>query len=225
MHDLKDGGKTLHAASQTHDGWRLHQSGLWDSTILCDRHENVIAKLDDYGVKFWRDHRAMPYIADMGFRTVPNPNPLALVKFAYSIVWRWTNSHYGNSAGKSLGPYEAILRDAIFNDGPSTLPVLLFETDLRHNEFRRADIGVSPYRTKLRDRTGWLFRIGTLDFFTYCDQRGATAVIEPHLANGCDPVEVFKTSRIDFTDATNLMPLVERARRRYSKSGVFRQTS
>ena len=212
MHELRGKDPALIEIRENSDQVALRQSGLWDRFLLCAKHEAATAPLDDYAVKIWRKYQQQPRYGSKSVIEVVNEKPRQLILFAYAVLWRWRHSKYGTARKCDFGPYDSILREAVFETGQATLPVMIFEGDLRL-EHEKAALCVAPFRTRLNETRGWLFRIGVLDVFTFLDQRPVPSILRPFLANEAATLPIFKTDPLQAADARGLSSLLAKAAR------------
>ena len=99
--------------------------------VLCHRHVRDVREVDRYAFA-WLDLVAAGSFAVRDTGTlVPNPRPDLLVRWAYSVVWRFSEGGWwerlGGAAGQhpTLGPLEPAVRAAIFSGDLCPWPVSL----------------------------------------------------------------------------------------------------
>lgn len=114
-HDTRAGSSHLRVGSINDDGFETSRAGIFDDGILCDEHEQKLRPFDTYAVKFCRtfDERR----ADLGegrFLIKPVDADL-LVRFAVSVIWRFSVSTRRESPKVELGAFGKPFQDIVFD--------------------------------------------------------------------------------------------------------------
>lgn len=125
-------GDQQHAfeGSRFREGVKFQAKGLFDKSILCLRHEEMLGPADDYGVRFLRNfERHGSSLMNAGFWSVPNPRPDLLVRFVAACIWRRGISQVGRDARENfdLGPAEPRLRGLLFGNLTTYDPPLMLK--------------------------------------------------------------------------------------------------
>lgn len=122
-------GDQQHAfeGSRFKEGVNYQAKGLFDRTILCRTHEEMLGRADDYGVKFLRRFEEDGVSSMNGsVWTVPNPRPDLLVRFVASCIWRrGVSIVHREEADLELGLAEKKLRGMLFGEMGTYQPPLL----------------------------------------------------------------------------------------------------
>lgn len=189
--DVRGGDIRLEVGEQGRAKAWPSQNGVWDRALLCEAHERALNDADTYGVAFTRlvyDHRySMP---DEAEAWIPNGKPDLLAKFAASCVWRFVNSRYGRQHGLSLGPYNQVLIDHLFGNGPTRLPLIVTVTPLIDPNGNPAPVLTMPYRTRFLELNTWVFQLNTAQFFLIVDQRKPDPRFDPVRADFANPLRL-----------------------------------
>lgn len=186
----------------------MSQSGLWDNTILCEKHEEAFGTADDYMARFVRKFEKAAFLSETGKSyQSPNPKPDLLVRFAAGTVWRYAVSQHGTAHGLRLGPYKAALEQHLFEGAPIKMELLLGRSNLVDPSGDRVEIGLAPYRRKLLTWNVWHFSIGGFDFYFKADKRPFPEFWKPFLANDNDPVTIPLIDPLRFDQLPMLQPI------------------
>lgn len=189
IHDLRKGAGAKHVIEVDGDrpGVRFHQSGAFDPDLLCYTHEQAAGLGEDYSIRWVRSARKQVASQPSNEWTVPNAKPDYLLRFTYAAVWKAAVTTLNGPSTGSLGPYEKILRDAIFFGGPLCLDLLVGVSGSTV-QGQALDIVISPYATRLDRWRVWHFAIGPIIFYLKTDKRPWPADFRPYLANGNDRI-------------------------------------
>ena len=187
---------------------RYSQSGLWDDSILCATHEQELHSGDDYVIDFVRDFSKIsrPHNGAFGFN-VKNPKPELLVRFIHSTIWRYVVSRSGARFDLNLGPYLDRIRDYVFSGTDQPLPAIVGRSNLRDLNGAPLEVGIPPYRQKLKDWNVWHFQIGGFDFYLKTDKRPFPAHFEPYLADK-NPLICRLIDPVDFASVPMFQPIL-----------------
>jgi hypothetical protein len=122
-------GRDQHAfqGSLFKQGVRYQAKGLFDPDLLCAVHEGMLAKADDYGLRFLHRFETAGRLA-IGDNVwlVPNPKPKLLVRFVAACIWRRGVSSIGREqADIDLGGAEPRLRAMLFEGETRYQPPLI----------------------------------------------------------------------------------------------------
>jgi hypothetical protein len=208
--DIRAEGKTLIQGDRGREGVRFSQNGDWDDTMLCKEHEDRIGAGDDYAVRFLRTSvESAPRVENGKAFAIPNPSPAKLMHFAYACVWRAVNSLGGKSHNLTLGRYNQVLCDALMNEGPYDLQVLIGYSRLGLNEVGRVSLAINPHTVRMRGLKCWQFVIGLYEFYLFTDRQRLPREWSPYLANGNDPLIVSEGDIRDIREVPRLRPLLE----------------
>ena len=170
-------------------GVKLTQSGPWDDSILCDTHESLLGPFDDYIARFCSRFSESAVISSSGNSyNCPNPKPDLLLGFAYATIWRFAVSKHGAMHHLQLGPYQLLLEHHLFHGHRIELQAILGRANVVDPRGKSVEVGIAPYRVKLRDWNLWHFAVGGFDFYVKTDQRPFPRSWKPFLLNDNDPV-------------------------------------
>ncbi len=187
IHDLRNGAKHVIEADADREGVRFHQSGTFDANILCFKHEKAAGVGEDYSIRWIRSVLQQLTSHPSTEWAVPNAKPDHLLRFAYAAVWKAAATTLKGPSTGELGPYEEILCDAIFFEGPLCLDLLVGIS--RSTVLGRAvDVVISPYATRFGRWRVWHFAIGPIVFYLKTDKLSWPPGFRPYLANGNDPI-------------------------------------
>lgn len=190
MHDLRGSDSFLHEVLDSKAGTRFLQSGPWDRNILCDKHEAVTSRPDEYAVKFCRAViRSIDQNGYDGF--ISNPQPNLLARFSYQCIWRFAASQDGRGLA-ALGRYAEILQRAVFEDGPCALSFLIARNNLRTPIGTEATMAIAPFPTRLGNVRTWLFSVSGLQFYVKLDRQPFPVGGESHSAHASTSVRLFQ---------------------------------
>jgi hypothetical protein len=177
--DARDGRTDLMVGSLDRQGFGLTQGGHFDRNLLCDIHERALGVFDDYAVDLVRSFYRRIETRELEGRSfwfLRQIDTGRLVRFAASVVWRWSESTLPETAGVALGEQEPAFRRAVFEGEDVSLePVLvmysLASRDLEPTTVRR--IILAPSASKIGDVRFWGFAVGGLAFLVKADKRAA----------------------------------------------------
>ncbi len=164
------------------------QHGVFDPALLCERCDGVLGKLDDYAVevcrRFPNEHKAIDG-GDMF--EMPNVDGDKFARFVLSLLWRASITTRREFKRVSLGPYEPLAGDVIFDARPlSSLQEyeLLVGRYRKFGEFDPARNYTSPARAKfLGYLNGWAFALGGFRIMAKLDQRPFPTLVAPCIVN------------------------------------------
>jgi hypothetical protein len=208
VHRIRGSEKSVVEGTRSAPGVKLSQSGLWDDTIVCEKHEKAFSTADDYMARFVRKFEKAAALSSTGksYET-PNPKPELLLRFAAGTVWRHAVSQHGTAHGLSLGPYRAVIESHLFGEDLLTLELLLGRSNLVDPSGNRIEIGLAPYRRKLLWWNIWHFSIAGFDFYLKADKRPFPELWKPFLANDNDPVTVPLIDPLRFDQLPMFQPI------------------
>lgn len=156
---------------------------------MCQTHEGCFGAADDYAVRFCRRFdKSATVSADRKSYTVPNSRPDLLLRFACGTIWRFAASRHGRSHGLDLGPYRQFLAKYLFDGATLDLETIVGRSNVVDPTGNRIEVGIAPYKQKLKDWTVWHFTIGGFDFYVKTDQRPFPRSWKPFLINDNDPI-------------------------------------
>lgn len=209
VRDMLRGSDYVEEGSLHQTGSVYQQSGRWDPSILCERHEAALAEADDYGVRFCRRlFRKAELKYEGALWVVPNPRPELLVKFACACVWRRGVSLSGPPADLDLGPYEVRLRNLLFYADTSYNPALLV---CRQNVTLEGEplneILMEPFRNPNYGKRGWQFSAGGFLFVLKLDERGRKQEVEALKVNGQNPAPVLNFPSKELVDVPGVIDI------------------
>jgi|GEM_PF-2838911 len=151
--------KSAVSGNRLNDDLMMTQAGEFDDNILCNAHESFTQAADDYALRFYdrctKSRRWVPNSDENAF-FVKNPQPQKLLKFACTTVWRHAISSRYRTFDLDLGPYEATLRSAIFNNKHIDASLVLMWKERKFEEMKIPLIR-SPYKNPQIGRRGWSF--------------------------------------------------------------------
>jgi len=153
-------------------GFMHLQSGYWDNTILCDRHEAALGPLDAYGTAFCR---AFMDLLENGATTavVPNPQPRQLVSFACACLWRMAASRTKHHPERALGPYAKKLSESLFIGGSFEPMLLLSRHAFGATRRELLNFGALPHLYHEEGIRFWRFIVCGLIFDLKLDNRAS----------------------------------------------------
>lgn len=167
----REKANTLVEANRHRPGYVERQNGIWDDRFLCKVHEDLAGGGDEYVVKLSRRlHQARELPGAVGY-TISNPDPIKLARFAYGTVWRHLMAPVSKQEPSRLGPYKDRIEQALFDNYPFDMPVLVAMANLRGHDGSRVPLGLYPHRVKLNGRTAWHFIVGLLEFYLKTDNQ------------------------------------------------------
>lgn len=162
MHDMRQGSGHLVVGGSNFDGVAFRQSGEWEY-LLCDHHERKLHAADTYGIDFCRRAQIAASSAKDEYFEVANPSPHLLLRFGLSVIWRHVHSESGSKLRLTLGPHEAAVRDAIFNEASTDYQLTLC-TSTHSIKGKPVEIAMFPSRGRLLGRNIWHFTLARIDF-------------------------------------------------------------
>lgn len=147
-----------HAAGIRPDGrFRLSQSGLYDSQILCGPCDGQLGKLDDYAARTFRHVRRKASGQPPGVLELSGVNSTMLLRFYASVLWRYSIAR--PDLGRiDLGDHQDSVKCFAFAEIPTDPHIDAFLLRLKRYT---GDDGVFAYRAPMPDikRDTKLFRI------------------------------------------------------------------
>jgi hypothetical protein len=176
--------------------------------LLCDPHEQAFGLLDDYTARFYRRFDREAELSPTGNSYVlDNPHPDRLLKFVYSMVWRYAASNEGQKHNLQLGPYREHLEQVLFKGAMPTLQALVSRSNIVDPRGKRVDLAIPPYRRKLMGRTVWHSCLAGFDFYLKTDQRPFPYDVKEFLLNDNDPVTIPLIDPLRFDNIPMLQPI------------------
>ncbi|PTW45092.1 hypothetical protein C8J25_108184 [Sphingomonas faeni] len=199
-HDVRDGAKHVVTGSRFEKVPRTSQSGFFSSTMLCSTHENLTAPIDKYAIEFvrrvtdgWVDRTSTSALA------IANPRPDLLRSFALLTIWR--EVHSGTEGTLSLGPYEQVIRNHLFDGGASPdWAIVVQRTNFVTPGRGAIDFNLHPYRVRFADRAGWMLTVAGVGFFVVSDRRGLPSRFQDWRVDCLDPAPVTISEPLPFTE-------------------------
>lgn len=186
--DTRGSSKNLKIGSISETGHQHLQAGFFDPDMLCDTHEKMLLPYDTYAVKFCRnfEEKSQDLGDDMFY--IPDVNTDLLVRFAVSVVWRFSVSKVRGIPNVKLGPFQDRFRDIIFYNAPCTPEPALI---IRANRSSRINIKgtfSAPAQSKNFDRRFWAFTISGISFILKTDSRPLPGAKVLPAINGLDHI-------------------------------------
>lgn len=184
--DARGQSKHVQIGSIEDTGYQHSQGGFFDTTILCHDHEDALNPFDTYAVDFCRNYRRQMQILPGGRFLIPNVDTEKLVKFAASVLWRFSVSAVRGIPQVNLGKFQDQFRDFVFGTGKNYVePSLIIWV----NESSAVDInglGILPATDRHLDRRFWSFIFSGVSFVLKVDQQPLPPRIAPLAINGRD---------------------------------------
>jgi len=160
-------GSDKHALLTDRDrpGHRPTQGGTFSDDIFCVEHEAVTGHLDDIAVRFCKAvYSGPPLIAGDSFE-VAGFSPIALVRFACSILLRCHYSGRDETRLVNLGPYAADLACIVFDSDLARTPhVYVYAAVGGEVDFR--ELASLPASMRVDHSRRWSFQCGGVAFVT-----------------------------------------------------------
>ena len=190
MIDLRGEDSYVHEVVDDQSGTRFLQNGPWDRAILCEVHERITSKPDDYAVKFCRNViKKIKQDGEDGL--IDNPEPALLARFVCQSIWRFAACNAGRGLS-SLGPYENQLREIVFSGANCTIPFLVARNHLLAPNGSEATLALAPFPSRLGDVRIWLFGVSGLHFYVKLDQRPFPANGQEFMAHNSPSIRLFQ---------------------------------
>jgi|tagenome__1003787_1003787.scaffolds.fasta_scaffold20972534_4 hypothetical protein len=194
-------------------GVKLTQGGSWDDELLCCAHEGALAAADDYAVRFCRRFEKAAILSASGKSySAPNPRPDLLLRLACSVIWRHVASKHGMTHGLDLGPYRRRFENYLFAGASPPVEALVGRSNLIDPSGRRIEVGIAPYKNRLKEWTIWTFTVGGFDFYVKTDQRSFPIAWKSFLLNDNDPVTVSLIKPLPFHQIPKFQPILAQMR-------------
>lgn len=211
--------KFVYEGNRAKAGKRLSQSGLWDSNILCRRHEAALSSADDYAARFCRrfDRSAVRSASGNSY-SHQNPRPELLLRFIAATVWRHVVSKHGKAHDLDLGPHKATIEKYLFESEPLPFEAIVGRSNLVDLAGKRIEFGLAPYKRNLLDWEVWHFTIGGFDFYLKTDSRPFPNEWKFLLANDNDPIITPLIDPILVHDVPMLQPIFAQMLKRADRS-------
>lgn len=190
--DVRGTETRAYQGSLAYSGTRYTQAGIFDKTILCDVHEQMLKDCDDYAVKWVRQLPIDLLASDCGtVLDIPNPRPDLLLKFVCSHVWRHAVSQQNHDFDMDLGPWEGELRQLIFGSGSSYNPTFhIFRQRWKSEGKELKELLIPPHRIPGQGRRRWEFDLGGLLWVLRLNERHVVQELEALKANDSNPVKI-----------------------------------
>jgi hypothetical protein len=191
FHDMKRPGQQFIASRPDEPGYVIPQSGAWDDSLLCARHERELGRPDNYGVRFCRRFAALCKVDPMK-AVVENRTPSLLVDFAASCVWRMAASRTGHKPELWLGPYAKRLQNSLFGNAHYEPKLLVSRHAFQIERGRTLNMGLLPFRYKEEGIRFWRFSVCGLIFDLKLDGRRAPPAMETLFVNNVREIALFE---------------------------------
>ena len=187
VHEMKDGEPVVHSVDRNKTGYKNSQSGPWEPDILSESCEAKLSGCDNYAVRWVRrfDQDAVPILGGKAF-DVPNPKPDLLVQFAGSVLWRASVARHNRNTDIDLGPWEPLLRAAVFEKGEFQPKLFLARKRYVTDGVFHGSVVVQPYHAPDWSRRSYVFELSNLLWGLKLDNRrgGDTIFDSPVVVNG-----------------------------------------
>lgn len=170
FHDMKRPSHPIVGNTLRGPGYVELQSGYFDRSILCARHEAMLGPPDNYGVRFCRSFIRQVAQGTTHVR-VANPKPDLLVKFAGACIWRAATSRTQGNPSRWLGPYAERIERSLFGDVEFRPLLLVSRQSYRSSTGEPLNIGALPHRYQELGVNFWRFIAGGLIFDLKLDNR------------------------------------------------------
>ena len=210
VHEMKDGGPVVHSIDRNKRGFKNSQSGPWEPDILCESCESKLSRCDDYAIRWVRrfDQNAVPIFGGKAFE-VPNPNSDLLVQFAGSILWRASVARHNRNSDIDLGPWEPLLREAVFGNGDFRPKLILARKRYVTNGLFHGSVVVHPYSASRWSRRSYVFELANLLWgLKLDDRRGGKELFDsPVVANGKSTTIVINMGDAELSQQQEIMEI------------------
>jgi hypothetical protein len=208
MHDLRGAHPNMVMGGMHRPGIEISQSGTWDDDLLCETHEQLLQKSDQYGVDWIRRFSAQrEAFAQDDIFLVPNERPDLFLKFVCSVVWRHAMSGRSSDFNMDLGPWEVQLRDLIFAESNyNPVFVIAAKRWLMMSEYV-GHVAFPPHRNFGFGKRGWEFEIGGLVWILILDSRKNSRQLKIVSANDCNPVRVINNPDSELVDRPGVIDI------------------
>lgn len=189
--EFKDGGTHTVFFDVSEDAAReatFLQAGVYDQGILCADCESKFSEFDRYGWEILGSVSLQNPIQEPGYpshayRVFCETDKLK--RFILSVLWRASVSTHSFYSYVSLGPYENILRERIFD--PTPLAIDEFPTSVLH--FDQASLGIyekgllfPPMRERAKDGSNLqVIYLKNLKIYVRVDKRDREHIFDPLL--------------------------------------------
>jgi hypothetical protein len=162
------GEKHVVAMADEAEGFRVTNTGVYDSEILCGPCDGLLGKHENYVFNCLKKIRAQ-LVPVRQMARVGHLNGDTFVKFAAGICWKYcvTRPDYGRM---SIGPYAKLLAGTAFERTPIPSSI-----DVMAVQLQAGDEEAYFYRTPMPDRQDGInvvrFSVGGFVFFLKIDKR------------------------------------------------------
>lgn len=160
-------GTDKHALLTDRDrpGHRFTQAGTFSDDLFCAEHEAVTGHLDDIAVRFCKAvYAGPPMVAGSAFK-VDGFDPIALVRFACSILLRCHYASRDETRLVDLGPYAVDLAAVVFDRDLTCAPHVYVYTAVGGEvDFR--ELASLPASMRVDHTRRWSFQCGGVAFVT-----------------------------------------------------------
>lgn len=201
------------------------QHGVYDRNILCAECDGKLGAYDDYALEVCRRFEAQ-HKTDGDVFSLSDVDGDKFAKFVLAVLWRASISSRSEFGKISLGQYEDVARDVLFNNKPLT-DVPAFQVIVAR--YRRVEgfdilrVYTSPSRVSNLGVNGWGFAISGFRIVAKIDKRAwpgmPAEAAKAFFVNGSDALRGFF---VDFEGsvehrAAAAMALAQRARQQVKK--------
>lgn len=205
-------GDQQHAyeGSRFRQGVKHQAKGHFDRSILCRKHEVMLGKADDYGIRFLRRFE-LDGRSELNGKTwvVPNPRPDLLVLFAAACIWRrGVSSIAQDGADLDLGPAESKLRQLLF-EGPGSYdpPLLLQRRQLISQGQILEGVIWLPGKAWGFGGNTWSFFAFGCEFFMKLNPYSHPAFHPHFVANRRDPANCMNRGAFEISDVEGMVQI------------------
>jgi hypothetical protein len=186
--DTRGSSKNLKFGSISETGHQHLQAGFFDPDMLCDTHEKMLHPYDTYAVEFCRTFEEKSQELEDDMFRVPDVNTDLLVRFAVSVVWRFSISQARGIPPVKLGPFQDRFRDIIFYNAPCAPEPALIIRAYRSSRINIKGTFSAPAKSKNFDRRFWAFTVSGISFILKTDNRPLPGAKDLPAINGLDHI-------------------------------------
>jgi len=162
---IRGADKHVLLSDRDRPGRRFTQAGTFSDDIFCADHEAVTGHLDDIAVRFCKAaYAGPPMVAGSSFE-VSGFDPLALIRFACSILLRCHYASRDETRLVDLGPYAVDLARVVFDRDLARAPHVYVYTAVGGDvDFR--ELASLPASMRVDHARRWSFQCGGVAFVT-----------------------------------------------------------
>jgi hypothetical protein len=187
--DTKGSSKNIKVGSISKTGHEHLEGGFFDKNLLCSIHEKMLHPFDDYAVDFCRTFETKQRALENQRFRIPNVNTDLLVRFAVSVVWRFSVSKVRIFHPVELGPYQDHFRAIVFDNAPCAPDPALMIRAYKSSRWNVKGIIAAPTEFEILNLRFFSFTISGISFVLKADDRLLAATADLPVINGLDYVD------------------------------------